>query len=253
MQREVGVDDADQRDVGEMQALGDHLRADEDVNLADAEVAQDAAVILLPFQGIGVHAHDPRVREELGQGGLDLLRAQAGVANRRVAAFLVRADGRHGLDVRADVAAELLLVAMVSQRDAAIGAFGHEAAEGALQRGGVAPPVQEQDDLLLPFHPLGDGLLELRREDGNRLCPGARSGAYPRCARRASSCRPPARATAAACICPCRSCSSSPAKAWPSRAPPPRLPSGRAQWRRRARGSGAPPPACRYARAPRPR
>ena len=76
MQREVGVDDAHQGDVGEMQALGDHLRADEDVDLADAEVAQDAAVILLPLQGIGVHAHGPRVREELGQGGLDLLRAQ---------------------------------------------------------------------------------------------------------------------------------------------------------------------------------
>ena len=41
------------------------------------------------------------------------------------------------------------------------------AAERALQRGGVAAPVQEQDDLLLAFEPLGDGLLELRREDRN--------------------------------------------------------------------------------------
>ena len=40
MQSQVGVDDANQGDVGEMQALGDHLRADEDVYLAeDAQAA----------------------------------------------------------------------------------------------------------------------------------------------------------------------------------------------------------------------
>ncbi len=69
----------------------------------------------------------------------------------------------------ADVAAELLLVAMVSQRDAAIRAFGHEAAERALQRGGIAAPVQEENDLLLPLHPPGNGLFELRREDGHHF------------------------------------------------------------------------------------
>ena len=62
---QVGVDDPDQRDVRKMQALGDHLRADEDVDLAGAEVAQDAAIILLPLQRVGVHARDARVREEL--------------------------------------------------------------------------------------------------------------------------------------------------------------------------------------------
>jgi hypothetical protein len=41
----------------------DHLRADQDVDLADAEVAQDAAVIILALQDIGVHAHDSRLRE----------------------------------------------------------------------------------------------------------------------------------------------------------------------------------------------
>ena len=82
-----------------MQALGDHLRADENIDLAHAEVAQDAPVILLALQGVGIHALDAGLREELGQGVLDLLRAQAGVADRRVAAFLVRAGRRHGRDV----------------------------------------------------------------------------------------------------------------------------------------------------------
>ena len=34
MHREVGVNDADQGDIGEMPALGDHLCADEDIDLA---------------------------------------------------------------------------------------------------------------------------------------------------------------------------------------------------------------------------
>ena len=55
VQAEVGVDDADQRDVGKVQALGDHLGADQDVGLAGAEIAQDAAVILLALEGVGVH------------------------------------------------------------------------------------------------------------------------------------------------------------------------------------------------------
>src|SRR6202142_2267447 len=39
MQREVGVNDADERDVREMQALRNHLGADQDVGLAGAKIA----------------------------------------------------------------------------------------------------------------------------------------------------------------------------------------------------------------------
>ena len=54
---------------------------------------------------------------------------------------------------------------MVGQGEAAVGTLGHAAAERALQRGGVAAPVQKEDDLLLPFQALSDGLLELRGEN----------------------------------------------------------------------------------------
>ena len=96
MQRQVGVDDADQRHVREMQSLGDHLRADEDVDLAGAEIAEDAPVIVLALQDVGVHARDAGVGEELRQRVLDLLRAEAGVADGRVPALRLRADRRHG-------------------------------------------------------------------------------------------------------------------------------------------------------------
>ena len=184
-----------------MQALGDHLGADEDINLAGAEIAQDAAVIVLAFHGIGVHAADARVREEFGQGVLDLLRAGAGEADGRVAAFLVRAERRDRFDVAANVAGQVLLDAMVGEGDAAIGAIRDEAASRALQRGGVTAPVQEQDGLLAPFEPLVDGFLELRREDGTGLFPSSPPGACPRRGRAAFFCRPPVRAIRAAYIC----------------------------------------------------
>ena len=38
MQREIGVDDSDERHVWKMQTFRDHLRADEDVDLAGAEI-----------------------------------------------------------------------------------------------------------------------------------------------------------------------------------------------------------------------
>src|SRR5450755_2288464 len=43
VQREVGVNDADERDVRKVQPLRDHLRADEDVNFARAKIAEHFA------------------------------------------------------------------------------------------------------------------------------------------------------------------------------------------------------------------
>ena len=37
VQAEVRIEDADERDVWEMQALGDHLRADQDIDLVGLE------------------------------------------------------------------------------------------------------------------------------------------------------------------------------------------------------------------------
>src|SRR6516162_217401 len=48
MQRKIGVDDPDQRHIWEMQTLGDHLRADEDVDLAGAKIPQCLAISFFP-------------------------------------------------------------------------------------------------------------------------------------------------------------------------------------------------------------
>ena len=74
---------------------------------------------------------------------LDFLRAGAGKADRGIFAFRVRADRRNFLDVAANVAGKLLFDAMVGEREAAIRALRDVTAFGALQRRGIAAPVQK--------------------------------------------------------------------------------------------------------------
>src|SRR5262245_40490063 len=98
-----------------MQSFGDHLGTDENVGLADAKIAEDAAEIVFALKRVGVHPLDASVRKEFDQRILDFLCAQAGEADVRVAALLVRADGWHGARVAADMAAELLLLAVIGK------------------------------------------------------------------------------------------------------------------------------------------
>ena len=104
MQAEVGINNADQGHVREVQSFGDHLGADEDVDLAGTEVAEDAAVILLALEGVGVHALDSRVGEKLREGVLDALGAQAGVTDGGIAAFRLGTRAGSGRGVAANVA-----------------------------------------------------------------------------------------------------------------------------------------------------
>ena len=169
VQREVGVDDAHEGHVGEVQPLGDHLGAHEDVDFADAEIAEDAPEIVLAFQRVGVHAAHPRFGEQFDERVLDPFGADAGETDFGVG------TGRHGAHaghpglVAADVAGEFLFPPVVGEGHTAIRALGDVAAERALQGGAVPPAVEEEDGLFLPFQPLLDRLLELGRKDRNPL------------------------------------------------------------------------------------
>ena len=143
MQREVGVNNADERDVRKMQSLRDHLRADEDVGLARAKIAEDFAVIVLALHRVGVHALDARLGKKFGERLLDALRARAGKTDRGIFAFLVRANERNFFDVAADVAGEFLFLPVKREREAAIRTIGNVTALRALQRSRVAAAVQK--------------------------------------------------------------------------------------------------------------
>ena len=55
VQGRVGVDHADQRDVGKIEPLGDHLRAQQDADLALAKSGQRPLVAPGRLHGVGVH------------------------------------------------------------------------------------------------------------------------------------------------------------------------------------------------------
>src|SRR5271154_5982427 len=143
MQREVGVDDADERDVRKMQSLRDHLRADKDVNFARAKIAEDFPVIVLALHRVGVHALDARLGKKFGERFFDALRARAGKTNRGIFAFFIWTNQRNFFNVAADVAGEFLFLPVKSERKAAIRAIANVTALRTLQRSRVTAPVQK--------------------------------------------------------------------------------------------------------------
>ena len=80
VEADVGVDGSDQRDIREIEALGDHLCAQKDVDLSTFDPSQD--VVMGPFgaRGVNVHAGDAGVGENFGEHPLDLLGPNAPVA-----------------------------------------------------------------------------------------------------------------------------------------------------------------------------
>src|SRR5260370_94174 len=60
---DVGRDDADQRHVGYVVSLGDHLGAHQNVIMAFAEILQDGLVMALAGHRIAIEARDPRFRQ----------------------------------------------------------------------------------------------------------------------------------------------------------------------------------------------
>ena len=106
VQRQIGVNDADERDVGKMQALGDHLRADKNINLTGAKIAKHFAVIVFAFHDVRVHAFDASVGKKFSQDVFDFLRAETGITDGWILAFRIRANGGHAFVVTAQMTAQ---------------------------------------------------------------------------------------------------------------------------------------------------
>ena len=163
MESDVGLDDADEGDLGEIESLGDHLGADEDVEFAGAELFEDALVGVLGGHGVGVHARDAGLGEECLGDGLDLFGAEAGEADFGVAA--VGAGGWGSSFGAAEVAGEESGLLVVGVGEAAVLAGGDVAAFGAHELGGEAAAVEEEDGLLGLVESVVDEILESSGED----------------------------------------------------------------------------------------
>jgi len=137
--------------VGEMQSLGNHLRADEDVDLANPKRAENFAVERFLRHHVGIHPLDARLGKRLLDGGLDLFRAHASVADGRILALGTLLG--YAAHEPAQVTEQLLGFAVIRERDAAVGALGNVAALRAEQMRRIAAAVEKQDDLLTLVEP----------------------------------------------------------------------------------------------------
>ena len=73
----VGVDQAHEGHIGKIEALGDHLGADEDIDAAGAEAGEDFAETIFFAHRVGVDALDPGLGQETPHRLLDPLGAGA--------------------------------------------------------------------------------------------------------------------------------------------------------------------------------
>ena len=143
-QSRVRVDDRGQRDAGEVVALRDHLRAEQDGAVGVAETAQGGGQLLGVARRVGVQPDQLQLRHAGGQLPLEPLRAGADPGQLDRAAG--RAFGRLRLGVPAVVAAQAP-VPVEHEGDVAVGAAEGRPAGPAMQRGRDPAAVEEQDRL----------------------------------------------------------------------------------------------------------
>ena len=158
IQARIGADDADGRNVRDVMAFRDHLRAEQDVIFVTAELFEDLLMGKLLPRRVAVHADDAGLREDRPQFLFELFRARTEIFDIRTAAF--RADRRHGF---ADVAVmtDEASVLMIDERHTAFTAFDDFAARAAHNKCRITAPVQHDDNLLVTYERLRDELLQL--------------------------------------------------------------------------------------------
>ena len=148
-QRAVGVDRGHQRDVPEVMALGNHLRAHQHIDLAGMHAGQLRLERALEPRGVSVNARNHQraaVRpcdalQQLGQVFFEPLGAAAHRGDVHIAAR--RAGARHALGEAAVMAAQRAVYFVKHPVRAAMRAFAFPAAVVAGQHGCVAAPVQK--------------------------------------------------------------------------------------------------------------
>ena len=147
-------------------ALGDHLRADQDVDLAGVHRAELGLERALPARAVGVDPGDPRP----GQQRRDLLLEPLGAAadRRDVGIAAIRAASRHRVGEAAVVAAQGPVLLVEDAPGAAVRAAALPAALAAVQHRGVAAPVEEDQALLAAGDPRLDRRDQRRGERGGR-------------------------------------------------------------------------------------
>ena len=150
----VGAHDAHHADVVEVQPLGNHLCAHEDVDAAVLEIVDNLDIAVLLRGAVQIHAGHLGVGEKDGEVVLDALGAEA--FHREVVAMACGALGRQGDGVAAVVAAHAVGGLVVDERHVAMLAGGGPMAVVALDAERETASILEKDDLLMIVQSLLD-------------------------------------------------------------------------------------------------
>ena len=146
MQRRIRTDDSHQSHSRKVQPLGDHLRADQDVNFPAAERPERFVIRTLARHGVRIHPRHPGRRKHLPHHGLDLFRAHAAESNLRIVAL--RTPPRRLLRVTADMATRQVLLFVQGERNTAVRTLHVFPAGLAGQHGEKSAAVEKENRLL---------------------------------------------------------------------------------------------------------
>ena len=102
----IAAHHAHQRHAVNVVPLGDHLRADQQIDLARVQPREQMLQVVPPAHGVAIHAADPRAGKDLRQPLLALLRTRAEIVE--MLAVALRALRRHRALVTAVVALQPL-------------------------------------------------------------------------------------------------------------------------------------------------
>ena len=144
--------------------FGDHLRADENVEIPFAKVLQN--IFELPFagHGIAIEPGDFRFREFAVQFNLDALRSGSHEVDVLALAFWT--NGRNFLCIAAIVAEQPAIAPVIRQRDRAIDTLDAFPAGTACDEGRETAAIQQDHRLFIVGETLANGLDENAGKDG---------------------------------------------------------------------------------------
>ena len=153
LEGEVGIDHAHERDLGKVEALCDHLGAQQHRAIGGIELLKQLFVRILAARGIGIHTNNGDVLgQHLMQCVLDLLRTQAHFCQVATATFGATARGRgirlHAPRRTACVTLQRVRALVIRKRGGAVVAGGDAAALAAHKERRKATAVMQQHGLL---------------------------------------------------------------------------------------------------------
>ena len=162
VERIVGADDTDEREPPEIVALGEHLRADENVDRTRVHTIAHTRECALAPGAVAVDAFDASVRKTGAERALEPLRSVAERHEVDVAALGTSAH--QPLGMAAMVATKIGGFAMDDEPCAAAGAPGLPAAGRAEERKRKPAPIDEDERLFASFEPRRERGLQRRAD-----------------------------------------------------------------------------------------